>query len=150
MFDLQNMPESRITTKHRKVVIERARGCCEYCRSQACFATQSFSVEHIIPYSQGGKDTLDNLALACQGCNNHKYTKVQGSDPVTGAIVSLYHPRRQKWQDHFTWNDGFTHIIGLTPTGRATVEALQLNRAGLVHLRQILYAVGKHPPEKDS
>jgi 5-methylcytosine-specific restriction endonuclease McrA len=30
---------------------------------------QSFSVEHIVPISQGGNDMLDNLALACQGCN---------------------------------------------------------------------------------
>jgi len=37
-------------------------------------------------------------------------------------------------------------IIGLTPTGRATVEVLKLNREGLVNLRQVLYAAGKHPP----
>jgi hypothetical protein len=30
--------------------------------------------------------------------------------------------------------------------GRATVEALRLNREGLVNLRRILYAAGEHPP----
>ena len=35
-------------------VVERAQGSCEYCRSQARFATQSFSIEHIIPQSKGG------------------------------------------------------------------------------------------------
>jgi len=89
---------------------------------------------------------LDNLALACQGCNNHKYTKTEGYDPVTGDMVPLYHPRRQRWRDHFAWNEDFTLIIGLTPTGRATVETLWLNREGLVNLRRILYALGEHPP----
>lgn len=140
------MSEQRITAQQRQAVVERAQGCCEYCRSQARFAMQPFSVEHIVPRSRGGETTLDNLALACQGCNNHKYTKVGGNDPVAGELVPLYHPRQQRWRDHFAWNEDFTLIVGLTPTGRATVETLQLNREGLVNLRQILYAMGEHPP----
>lgn len=140
------MTERRVTAQQRHTVVERARSCCEYCRSQARFAMQPFSVEHIVPRSQGGKTTLDNLALSCQGCNNHKYTKTEGRDPVTGDIVLLYHPRRQRWNNHFAWNEDFTFIIGLTPTGRATVETLRLNRVGLVNLRRVLYAVGEHPP----
>lgn len=46
----------------------------------------------------------------------------------------------------FWWNDNFTLIIGLTPTERTTVEALQLNREGVVNLRRILYAMAEHPP----
>jgi 5-methylcytosine-specific restriction endonuclease McrA len=139
------MPERRVTARQRQVVVERARECCEYCRSQARFATQSFSVEHITPRSQGGKTRLDNLALACQGCNNHKYTKTEGHDPVSGELVLLYHPRHHQWSDHFRWSDDFTLIVGVTPTGRATIEALQLNRMGLVNLRQVLYTLGEHP-----
>lgn len=41
----------------------------------------------------------------------------------------------------------YTLIIGLTPTGRATVEALQLNHSALQNLRTVLYLVGQHPPE---
>ncbi len=108
-----------VQLKHR--IVERARGCCEYCLSQAEFSTQAFSIEHIIPASCKGETVLDNLALACQGCNNHKYTKTEGRNPINGEIVPLYHPRQQLWQDHFTWNDDFTLIVGLTPTGRATV-----------------------------
>jgi hypothetical protein len=140
------MPEPHVTRQQRKVVIERAQGCCEYCRSQARFATQSFSVEHIIPHSCGGKDTLENLAVACQGCNNHKYTKTKGRDPITVEIVPLFNPRYQRWREHFVWNADFTQIIGLTPTGRATIDALQLNRIGLINLRRVLYSVGEHPP----
>lgn len=130
----------------KQAVIHRARGCCEYCQSQARFATHPFSIEHIHPLSQGGEDTLNNLALACQGCNNYKYTKVEALDPVNGQPAPLFHPRQQYWIDHFRWADGFTHIVGITPTGRATVEALQLNRRSLVNLRRILFAAGVHPP----
>jgi hypothetical protein len=139
------MPESRVTAQQKKVVAERANGCCEYCRSQVRFAIQPFSIEHIIPRSAGGETVLDNLALSCQGCNNHKYNKTEGRDPVSGDTVPLYHPRKQRWSNHFAWNEDFTLIIGLTPTGRSTVEALQLNREGVVNLRRVLYAMGEHP-----
>lgn len=105
----------------------------------------SFSVDHVFPRSQGGETILDNLALACQGCNNHKYTKVEGTDSATGNSAPLYHPRSQRWRDHFVWNEDFTLIIGLTPTGRVTVDTLQLNRENVVNLRRILYAMGEHP-----
>lgn len=107
---------------------------------------QSFSVEHIGPRSRQGPDSLGNLAFSCQGCNNHKYTKTNGTDPVSGSLVPLFHPRNQLWTDHFAWNDDATLILGLTPTGRATVETLRLNRPGLVNLRRILAAAGEHPP----
>jgi 5-methylcytosine-specific restriction endonuclease McrA len=141
------MPDKRVTARQRRLVAERARDCCEYCRCQAQFATQSLSIEHIKPRSQGGNTTTDNLALACQGCNAHKHTKTEGYDPVSGKIVPLYHPRQQQWRDHFGWSADFTLIVGLTPTGQATVNTLQLNRDGLVNLRKILYAMGEHPPE---
>lgn len=140
------MPEKHITSQQKYDVVERAKGCCEYCRSQVRFAMQSFSVEHIVPRSRGGKTEFENLALACQGCNNHKYTKTKGRDPVNGEIVPLYHPRLQRWREHFAWNEDCVLIIGLTPVGRATVGALCLNRDGLINLRRVLYITGMHPP----
>ena len=140
------MPKRRASAQQRRAVARRARDCCEYCASQASFATQSFSIEHIIPLDKGGLTTLDNLALACQGCNNHKHVKTEGIAHVGNVPVPLYHPRRQRWCDHFAWERGCTRIVGLTPTGRATVEALNLNRQSLVNLRTILYAMGEHPP----
>ncbi len=129
----------------RRVVERRTRGCCEYCHSPAKYSTHTFALEHIIPRSQGGTASLDNLALACQGCNNHKYNKTQAEDPATHRPVALFHPRLQRWQDHFVWDEHFERIIALTATGRATVEALQLNRLELRNLRKLLYAAGEHP-----
>lgn len=140
------MPRDQVTAEQRRAVVERAQGCCEYCQSQARFSTQAFSVEHIVPRIREGSSSLDNLALACQGCNNHKYNRIEGNDPVSKQSVPIYHPRKQLWHDHFAWDNTCTRIVGLTPTGRATVELLRLNREGLVNLRRVLYAAGEHPP----
>jgi HNH endonuclease len=140
------MPEQRVSAELRQRVIARARGCCEYCRSQARYATESFSVEHILARAKGGATATENLALACQGCNNHKYDKSEAPDPISSTVAPLYHPQRDRWEEHFVWSDDFTLILGLTPSGRATVEALYLNREGVVNLRRLLYAVGQHPP----
>ena len=139
-------PESIAGLKRQ--VAERAAGYCEYCRSQSRFAVQPFSVEHIEPRSGGGKTNAENLALSCQGCNNHKYNKTVGTDPATGEAAPLFHPRKKRWRDHFAWSEDGTQVLGLTPTGRATVVTLRLNREGVVNLRRVLFAAGEHPPRE--
>lgn len=140
------MTEGTPGSELRALVAARAGGLCEYCRADSRFATQSFSVEHICPRSRGGATDEGNLALSCQGCNNHKYNKVDGVDPVTGEVVPLFHPRVGVWRDHFAWSPDASLIVGLTPIGRATIAALALNRAGLVNLRRVLFLAGEHPP----
>jgi hypothetical protein len=135
-----------ISAQDRTVVAERARYCCEYCLSQLKFSIDSFSVEHIIPRSRGGSDDLSNLALACQGCNNAKYVATEGIDPLSGQVTPLFHPRQHTWSEHFAWSHDFSLIHGQTPTGRATVDKLQLNRPGIVNLRRVLRDAGAHPP----
>lgn len=140
------MSEKHIPADLRRLVRSRASGICEYCHSQASFSPQPFSVEHIKPRAAGGQTIDDNLALSCQGCNGHKHIKEQAADPITGNVVPLYHPRQQRWRDHFAWRSDAKLVVGLTPTGRATVEALRMNRPELVNLREVLYAAQKHPP----
>lgn len=144
------MSKLRIPTKLRQAVFRRAKGCCEYCRSQVDFSPDSFSIEHIVPRALGGTDDLDNLALACQRCNNLKHIYVKAKDPVTGRTVPLFHPRRHRWSRHFTWSSDFRLISGLTPTGRATIEKLDLNREGVVNLRRVLRMAGEHPPAESN
>jgi 5-methylcytosine-specific restriction endonuclease McrA len=141
------MTNRRISRRLRLLVRERAHGCCEYCLSQEAYATQGFSVEHITPLNAEGTTTASNLALACQGCNNFKYDKTAARDPVSHQVVPLFHPRRDNWHAHFIWNPDCTLIIGVTPTGRATIATLQLNREGIVNLRRLLVMTGKHPPQ---
>ncbi|MDQ2997003.1 MAG: HNH endonuclease [Chloroflexota bacterium] len=141
------MPKSRVTARQRTAVTARACACCEYCRAQEQYAPDPFSVEHIVPIAKGGTNALTNLAYSCQGCNGRKYVSIEAIDPATGMTLPLYHPRQHRWEDHFAWNPDCSLIIGLTPIGRATLEMLQLNRVGLVNLRQVLYRFDAHPPE---
>ena len=84
-------------------------------------------IEHVIPLAKGGTDEETNLWLACPICNGHKSDKTEARDPETGAMVSLFHPGKQVWSDHFQWADDGLQIIGKTSIGRATVIALHLS-----------------------
>lgn len=137
---------SRVPNELRIKVFERAKGVCEYCLCQEAFCPDPFSVEHIFPNIKGGDDEMENLALSCQGCNNHKYIATTAIDPVTGNDVDLYNPRLDEWTLHFQWSGDYSELIGLSLTGRATIARLHLNRAPVVNLRNALSIAGCHPP----
>ena len=111
------------------------------------YSPDPFAVEHIVPRVAGGGNEPSNLALACQGCNNLKFVSIEAVDPVTGVMVPLFHPRQQRWSQHFLWSQDTTVVVGRTPIGRATVERLRLNREGVVNLRRVLATIGQHPPQ---
>jgi len=136
-----------IRKKIKQTVIERACGCCEYCKALASHTPSPFEVEHIIALVVGGDDTLENLAYACRGCNLHKGIKVTISDLKTGQQIPLFHPRKDQWNDHFKWDDEVLRIIGITLKGELTIKTLDMNREGLINLRQVLKNAGLHPPE---
>lgn len=118
----------------RNSVRTRADHRCEYCqREQADSPLISLHIEHVIPRKHGGDDNLDNLALACADCNFKKSSDLAGLDPNTGALTPLFHPRRDKWTDHFVW-DG-VRIVGLTSVGRTTVRVLDLNSPQRLRIR---------------
>jgi hypothetical protein len=132
----------------RRTVRDRARNRCEYCQHPDSHSSAPFTCDHITPRVQGAGNTPDELAWACAACNGHKSTKTHATDPQNGRDVPLFNPRRQRWERHFTWSSDFLHIIGRTATGRATIEALHLNRSQRLNLRHVLFVVGLHPPEK--
>ena len=140
------MPSPRISSKLKAAIAQRAKFCCEYCLSQETYSPTPFSVDHIIPLIEGGSNKSSNLAFSCQGCNNRKFTSTQAFDSANQVMVPLFNPREQAWNKHFAWNADCQEMIGLTATGRATIEKLQLNRSGLVNLREVLRSAGKHPP----
>ena len=103
-------------------------------------------VDHIVPKSRGGDDTLGNLAAACYRCNEFKGARTVGCDPISQEEVVLFHPRMQIWDEHFIWTEAGLLIVGVTPTGGATVEALRLNNAYITESRKIWIAEDWHPP----
>ena len=135
-----------IAVKLRNLVRKRANGHCEYCRIPENFSPQLFCFEHILPKVSGGETSAENLALACQGCNSFKATRIDFEDELTGENVKFFNPRESNWTKHFTWNEDFTEIIGFSAHGRVTTKALKMNRLGLRNLRRVLYKNGNHPP----
>ncbi len=128
------------------MIESRAGGRCEYCASPADHTPDDFAAEHTVPVVLDGISDLGNLAWSCQGCNSRKFTATQAVDPQTRDLALLYHPRRDQWSEHFQWSADARLLIGLTPTGRATIARLDLNRYNVVNLRAVLVPARKHPP----
>lgn len=101
-------------------------------------------MDHVIARKHRGRTVSGNLAFSCARCNNNKGSDLAAIDPLTGAIFLLFNPRAQKWRDHFVFEDA--KIIGLTGTGRATVELLRLNDDIIVAQRRVLMEAGTYPP----
>jgi hypothetical protein len=130
----------------RRSVSQAAKFRCGYCLTAENVVGAPMEIDHLIPQSLGGQTEESNLWLACALCNGHKSNRISGLDAVTGDMVRLFNPRFQDWSEHFRWNNASDRIVGLTPTGRATVAALNLNRASLVRARQLWVLSGWHPP----
>lgn len=105
------------------------------------------TIDHLIPLSDGGTNDESNLWLACTWCNSHKAARTNALDPQSGVDAPIFNPRQQEWYEHFRWTDDGLWIIGVTATGRATVEALQLNNSHFIDSRLLWVAVGWHPPQ---
>ncbi len=106
----------------------------------------TFHIEHIKPSSAGGPDTADNLALSCPSCNLGKSDRVSAPDPETERDVPLFNPRTDRWAEHFSWDEEW-RIVGLTPTGRAAVAALNLNHPRRLLIREAEEWFNLFPPE---
>jgi hypothetical protein len=135
---------SDVSASLRAEVVLRAGNRCEYCRLSQLGQEAAFHIDHVVPRAAGGPTVADNLALACVSCSLRKWAKQTAPDPDSGEEVPLLNPRTHVWAEHFRW-DG-ERIVPLTPTGRATVAALALNRPLIFAIRQEEAARGRHPP----
>jgi len=138
---------STIPARLRSQVHSLDEGRCAYCQTPEELAVTTFEIDHIVPVSAGCETVPDNLCLACLAYNRHKAARRSALDPETGQIVPLYHPRDQEWSAHFAWSGDATRIVGATPTGRATVEVLRMNRPRMIRLRGLWVKMGHFPPD---
>ena len=133
----------------RNQVRQRANYLCEYCHASEKWQYVSFTVDHVIPIAQGGSNSVENLALACFHCNRRKSNKITAIDKLSGTEVPLFNPRSDIWKEHFIWSVDKLSIIGLTPTGRATVATLACNRLRIINIRTADLEIERHPPPGD-
>ena len=128
----------------QRLVVRRAGSRCEYCGLSQEGQEARFHVDHVTPVAHRGETVEGNLALACVSCSLRKAARQRACDPQTGAEAALFNPRVDRWEEHFRWDGG--RILGLTPTGRATVEALKMNRLLILAIRAEETLRGRHPP----
>ena len=122
---------------------------CAYCQTAETLTVAIFEFDHIMPRAAGGQSIFENLCFVCPTCNRYKASRQTVVDPLSNETVSLFHPQRQQWSEHFAWSEDGTEIIGLTPTGRGTIAALKMNRPQLIRVRRMWVQMGEHPPSSD-
>lgn len=85
LWRYRKVPFKRIMLT-RKNVIVRDRHRCQYCNH----SKGPMTVDHIIPKTEGGGDTWENLVCACSRCNNKKGDRT----PEEAGMRLLRRPRR--------------------------------------------------------
>ena len=121
-----------------------AKNRCGYCLLPQSLNPNLLEIEHILPTAKSGTDTEENLWLACRLCNGYKGVQTEAFDDETNQIVSLFNPRTNNWNEHFEWKD--EKIVGKTPCGRATVQALKFNNDIILPVRKKWIIAGWFPP----
>jgi hypothetical protein len=120
---------------------------CAYCQTTQASSGQPMVVDHIIPKSQGGETSFDNLCFSCRRCNEFKGSVTEFLDPLTEEVLPLYHPRFQTWAEHFAWDASGVYLIGLTAIGRITILVLRMNNEIIINARRRWVSAGWHPPD---
>jgi len=127
----------------RRFVTERASYRCEYCLLHEEDAYSPHQIDHIISRKHGGPSEADNLAYACLRCNAWKGSDLGSLQETTGRLIPLFHPRTQRWLDHFRLAGAF--IEPLTEEGIVTGRLLKLNLHKRVIERKLLISLGRYP-----
>ncbi len=135
------MSSTRISTALRRLVIDRAAGCCEYCHIHMEDVLLPHEVDHIVAEQHGGRAEASDLCLACFQCNKLKGPNLASIDPATEAVEVLFHPRLDDWNAHFVFKGA--EIEAQTPRGRATANALRLNAPERPRVRGLLMDGGR-------
>ncbi len=137
-----------ISAPLRRLVRRPARYRCEYCRLAQAGQEATLHLDHIVPEADGGATVAANLALACVSCSLRKGARQSVADVRTGKQVALFHPRQDRWSEHFRWKS--LVLVGITAKGRATIELLKLNRSSILAIRQEEVLRGRHPGKEEN
>lgn len=79
----------------RRNIFLRDRHVCQYCGAK--HAKTDLTIDHVIPRSRGGRDTWENLVLACVACNMRK----RNLTPDEARMPLLRRPSAPRWLPRF-------------------------------------------------
>lgn len=72
--------------KERKMIYSKSNGCCELCGQHMLF--RDMTLDHIVPLSMGGEDSMENLQALCFTCNHLKSNIYQ--DDLIDRIINIF------------------------------------------------------------
>ena len=85
----EKLPRSSVKLNRRNV-FARDENRCQYCGKR--FPTSELSLDHVVPRSQGGGITWENIVCACVRCNVRK----GGRTPLQANMSLIRAPRRPR------------------------------------------------------
>jgi 5-methylcytosine-specific restriction endonuclease McrA len=89
LFSYEKMPKHTVKFNRRNI-FARDNNQCQYCGKK--FATSELSLDHIVPRSQGGISTWENIVCACVTCNVRK----GGRTPKQAHLSLIRKPEKPK------------------------------------------------------
>jgi len=95
ILSLFNQYVRREVSFSRRNIFARDNHRCQYCGKRP--AKQELTIDHVIPRSRGGRDTWDNLVLACVKCNVTKGNRT----PDEADMHLLKKPTAPLWLPRF-------------------------------------------------
>ncbi len=84
------VPKRRVRFS-RHNIFARDRNTCQYCGKR--FPRADLNLDHVIPRSQGGSSTWENVVCSCHQCNRRK----GGKTPEQARIKLISQPKRPAW-----------------------------------------------------
>ncbi|MEM1329076.1 MAG: HNH endonuclease [Planctomycetota bacterium] len=89
LLGYDRLPDQAVKLNRRNL-FARDRNQCQYCGNR--FPTSELSIDHVLPRSQGGPDTWENLVCSCVRCN----AKKGGRTPEQARMRLVREPKRPR------------------------------------------------------
>jgi 5-methylcytosine-specific restriction endonuclease McrA len=89
LMDYDRLPKQTVKFNRRNI-FARDNNQCQYCGKK--FPTSELSLDHVIPRSQGGTSTWENIVCACVNCN----VKKGGRTPREASMALIKKPEKPK------------------------------------------------------
>ena len=89
LLGYEKMPKHTVKFNRRNI-FARDNNQCQYCGKR--FPTTDLSLDHVVPRSQGGQGTWDNVVCACVECNVRK----GGRTPKQAHMSLIRKPEKPK------------------------------------------------------
>ena len=97
---------------------------CAYCQTTQANSGQPDGRRPHLARDAGGDTAFTTSVLHVVGVTSIKAPKTAAIDPLTGEMTPIFHPRHDRWQGHFAWDESTIYWSGLTQNGRATINRL--------------------------